>query len=118
MPENSTSALPRWDLSELFPSLHSQELSAAHESHFFTPFYNWPPTFGLLFGIGLFARYQDDPERFRQGYEDLLSSTGLGSAADLGMRSGIDVTSREFWDSSLDLIRARIDEFARLATDA
>ena len=28
-------------------------------------FYNWPYTYGLLFGLGLFARYQDDPERFR-----------------------------------------------------
>ena len=33
-------------------------------------FYNWPYTYGLLFGLGLFARYQDDPERFRAGYDD------------------------------------------------
>ena len=26
-------------------------------------FYNWPYTYGLLFGLGLFARYRDDPER-------------------------------------------------------
>ena len=25
-------------------------------------FYNWPYTYGLLFGLGLFARYRDDPE--------------------------------------------------------
>ncbi len=33
-------------------------------------FYNWPYTYGLLFGLGLFARYQEDPERFRAGYDD------------------------------------------------
>ena len=35
----------------------------AVKPHYFTPFYNWPYTFGLLFGIGLYARYLDDPER-------------------------------------------------------
>ncbi|MET0908392.1 MAG: M3 family metallopeptidase, partial [Ilumatobacteraceae bacterium] len=34
-------------------------------------FYNWPYTYGLLFGLGLFARYHDDPERFRSGYDTL-----------------------------------------------
>ncbi len=36
-------------------------------------FYNWPYTYGLLFGLGLFARYQADPDHFRDGYDDLLS---------------------------------------------
>jgi oligoendopeptidase F len=91
----------------------------AVKAHYFTPFYNWPYTFGLLFGIGLFARYRDDPERFRQGYDDLLSSTGLGTAAELAARFDIDVGSRDFWDASLSVIRSRIDEFVRLteATD-
>jgi hypothetical protein len=43
----------------------------AVKGHYFTPFYNWPYTFGLLFGIGLYARYVDDPEAFRAGYDDL-----------------------------------------------
>jgi len=28
-------------------------------------FYNFPYTFGLLFGLGLYARYEDDPDEFR-----------------------------------------------------
>src|SRR5690606_11179602 len=40
----------------------------AVKSHYFTPFYNWPYTYGLLFGIGLYSRYVDDPERFRRDY--------------------------------------------------
>ena len=28
-------------------------------------FYNWPYTYGLLFGLGLFAKYREDPERFQ-----------------------------------------------------
>ena len=78
-------------------------------------FYNWPYTFGLLFGIGLFARYREDPESFRAGYDDLLSATGLGSASDLGARFGIDVTDTGFWSASLDVLRTRIDDFVALA---
>ena len=34
---------------------HRHEYMWAVKGHYFTPFYNWPYTFGLLFGIGLFA---------------------------------------------------------------
>jgi oligoendopeptidase F len=80
-------------------------------------YYNWPYCFGLLFGIGLYSRYKEDPDRFRAGHDDLLSSTGLQPAAELANRFGIDVSSVEFWSSSLDVIRARIDDFERLAAD-
>jgi pepF/M3 family oligoendopeptidase len=86
----------------------------AVKGHYFTPFYNWPYTFGLLFGIGLYARYLDDPDRFRQGYDDLLSSTGLGDAASLAARFDIDVRSTAFWSSSLDVLRGRIDDFVSI----
>jgi oligoendopeptidase F len=78
-------------------------------------FYNWPYTYGLLFGLGLFAKYQEDPERFRDGYADALSRAGIDTAEDLGATFGIDVTSEEFWTASLDVCRDRIDEYERLA---
>ena len=78
-------------------------------------YYNWPYTFGLLFGIGLYARYTADPERFRLGYDDLLSATGLGEAAELAARFGIDVRDEGFWTDSLDVIRGRIDDYERVA---
>ncbi|HEX2036656.1 MAG TPA: M3 family oligoendopeptidase [Chloroflexota bacterium] len=81
-------------------------------------FYNWPYTFGLLFGLGLYARYREDPERFRAGYDDLLSSTGLAGAAELGRRFGIEVGAVEFWRASLDVCRERVAEFERLAAAA
>ena len=88
----------------------------AVKPHYYgTSFYNWPYTFGLLFGIGLFARYQEGPDSFRDNYDDLLSSTGLGSAAELAGRFGIDVTTTDFWASSLSVIKDRIDEFCTLA---
>ncbi|MGH2668099.1 MAG: M3 family oligoendopeptidase, partial [bacterium] len=79
------------------------------------PFYNWPYTFGLLFGLGLYKRYEDDPDTFRAGYDDLLSATGMDDAAGLCARFDIDVRSPDFWRSSLDVVRERIGEFERLA---
>ncbi|GHO78228.1 oligoendopeptidase F [Ktedonobacter sp. SOSP1-85] len=77
-------------------------------------FYNYPYMFGLLFGLGLYARYQQDSESFKIGYDDLLSSTGLGDAATLAARFGIDVRSAAFWRSSLDIVRKDIDLFEEL----
>lgn len=88
---------------------------AAKPHYYGSAFYNWPYTFGLLFGIGLYAVYREDQDKFRAGYDDLLSATGLGSAASLAARFEIDVTDEAFWTASLDVVRARIDDFCRLA---
>ncbi|MFN3266670.1 MAG: M3 family oligoendopeptidase [Deinococcales bacterium] len=79
-------------------------------------FYNYPYTFGLLFGLGLYARYLENPETFRQNYDTLLSQTGMADAATLASGFGINIRTPEFWRSSLDQIRVRIDEFCSLAT--
>lgn len=77
-------------------------------------FYNYPYMFGLLFGLGLYARYQQDPEAFQAGYDDLLSSTGMADAATLARRFDIDLRSTEFWQASFDIIRGNIDRFEQL----
>lgn len=77
-------------------------------------FYNWPYCFGLLFGLGLYARYREDPDRFRGSYDDLLASTGTGTAAELAGRFGIDITSEAFWTASLGVIADRVEEFVAL----
>lgn len=87
----------------------------AVKGHYYGPtFYNYPYTFGLLFGLGLYARYRKGPDAFRAGYDDLLSSTGLADAATLARRFGIDLHGVEFWRSSLDVIRGKIAEFCSL----
>ena len=86
------------------------------KSHYYgSHFYNWPYTYGLLFGLGLYARYQQDPERFRGGYDKVLSRAGMDTAEQLGQSFGIDVTSEAFWTASLDVLRARMQNYAALA---
>jgi pepF/M3 family oligoendopeptidase len=90
----------------------------AVKSHYYgSHFYNWPYTYGLLFGLGLFARYQTDPGQFRGGYDDVLSRVGMNSAEELGASFGLDVTSEGFWMASIDVLRSRIDEYERLARE-
>ncbi len=74
-------------------------------------FYNFPYMFGLLFGLGLYARYRQDPNAFRQQYDDLLSSTGLADAATLAARFGIDTRTPDFWRASLATIAGEVDQF-------
>ncbi|MDQ2730708.1 MAG: M3 family oligoendopeptidase [Armatimonadota bacterium] len=89
----------------------------AVKGHYYGPtFYNYPYTFGLLFGLGLYRRYQQDPQSFRSQYDDFLSSTGLADARTLARRFEVDVTQIDFWRSSLDVIRRQIGEFERLAS--
>ncbi len=99
----------------LHPELRHPWMWAAKPHYYGSVFYNWPYAFGLLFGIGLYARYVEDPERFRAEYDELLSSTGMAPAAELGERFGLDVRDEAFWSAGLDVIRRRIDEYEALA---
>lgn len=89
---------------------------AAKPHYYGRAYYNWPYTFGFLFGLGLYARYTEDPDGFRAEYDELLSSTGLADAASLAEGFGIDVRDPGFWRSSLDVVRERIDEFEDLTS--
>jgi pepF/M3 family oligoendopeptidase len=89
----------------------------AVKPHYYSPgrsFYNFPYMFGLLFGLGLYARYAADPEGFKAGYDALLASTGLADAATLAARFDIDIRTPAFWRASLDIIRADIAQFEQL----
>jgi len=80
-------------------------------------FYNWPYTYGLLFGLGLFAEYRRDPQRFQAGYDDLLSRVGMNTAEELGQAFGIDVTDPAFWHASTAVIAERMDQYEALAAE-
>jgi pepF/M3 family oligoendopeptidase len=78
------------------------------------PFYNFPYAFGLLFGIGLYAIYQQRGADFVPDYKSLLASTGEATAADLAARFGIDIRQRKFWEDSLGVIARRIERYCAL----
>ncbi|MFZ6026635.1 MAG: M3 family oligoendopeptidase [Chloroflexota bacterium] len=77
-------------------------------------FYNFPYAFGLLFGIGLYAIYQQRGAGFITDYRNLLASTGEGSAAELAGRFGIDIRAPRFWQDSLAVIEKNIERYCTL----
>lgn len=98
----------------LDPDLLHPYMWAAKGHYYGSTFYNYPYMFGLLFGLGLYARYEAEPEAFKAGYDELLSLTGMAGAAELAMRFGIDLRSIDFWRASLVVIRKDIDHFEAL----
>jgi len=77
-------------------------------------FYNFPYAFGLLFAKGLYSEYLNRGEDFVDEYDNLLEATGKNNIIDVGKVMGIDVTSVDFWRSSLDLIKKDIEKFVKL----
>ena len=85
--------------------------------HYYRPdvtFYNFPYAFGLLFGLGLYKVYEDSGETFVADYEQMLASTGEGTAADLAARFGIDLRRPEFWQGSLAVLERQVEQYSAL----
>jgi len=93
------------------------DLMWAHKGHYYSAdlsFYNYPYTFGFLFGLGLYAQYKQNPDAFRGRYDELLASTGLADAATLARSFGIDIEDKAFWRASLDVVEERVSAFQAL----
>lgn len=89
----------------------------AAKSHYYHQelgYYNFPYAFGKLFGLGLYSRYRKDGAEFVKKYDDILYMTGIASAEDVTKSAGYDITTENFWRSSLKMIEARVDQFEEL----
>ena len=92
-------------------------LAWANKGHYYSTglsFYNFPYTFGYLFGLGLYAQYKDSPSDWHARYNELLASTGMDDAAPLAEGFGIDIESADFWRGSLQLAEARVAQYEAL----
>ena len=93
---------------------HLNSYMWAWKPHYYSAglsFYNYPYAFGLLFGLGLYAVYQERGKAFLPEYDALLRSTGEGTAADLAARFGLDIRQQAFWEGSLKVIEKRIARY-------
>jgi oligoendopeptidase F len=87
----------------------------AVKGHYYgSSFYNFPYMFGLLFGLGLYAIFESNPEEFRDRYDALLSRTGMASSVELAREFGIEIREKAFWTSSLAIVRRDVDRFEEL----
>ena len=92
----------------------------ACKSHYYSgglSYYNWPYAFGGLFARGLYAKYLHDGESFVPLYKKLLKATGTTTVEGAAQVAGIDLTDKEFWRSSLQILADEIDEFVELCRE-
>jgi len=77
-------------------------------------FYNYPYAFGLLFGKGLYAQYKAGRPNFVEAYNTLLNNTTKMDAKAVAKTMDIDITKKDFWLASLEMIEEEINQFIRL----
>jgi len=77
-------------------------------------FYNFPYAFGLLFAKGIYAEFIKQGTPFVDKINLLLQKTGQMSVEDVASLVGLDLSSKAFWNSSLDVIVEEINLFLEL----
>ncbi len=77
-------------------------------------FYNFPYAFGLLFAMGLYAKFETEGPEFTTRYNDMLRLTGKASIQEVGNFMGIDLSDIAFWKGSLSLMEREINTFLTL----
>ncbi len=88
------------------------------KSHYYSSglsFYNFPYAFGNLFAKGLYALYLEQGDPFIQNYKEMLRTTPVHTIEEDGQMLGIDLTKKEFWEKSLQMLADEIEEFCALA---
>ncbi len=91
----------------------------AEKLHFYIAgrrFYNFPYTFGYLFGQGVLARSRAvGPQAFHPTYVELLRATGSGTAEAVAADAlGVDLHQRRFWRDALTGAEADLKAFEGL----
>ncbi len=79
-------------------------------------YYNFPYAFGLLFSRGIYEKYKSasNKDEFFALYKKLLAETGKNSIEDVAKIMDIDITKKDFWNTSIDSIVSEIEEFINL----
>ncbi len=88
-----------------------------NKSHYYSTgrsFYNFPYAFGLLFAKGIYALYLEKGETFVEDLRVLLRMTGKANLVDVAKHINIDITSVDFWRSSLLVIKKDIELFLEI----
>ena len=92
----------------------------ACKSHYYSgglSFYNFPYAFGGLFARGHYAKYLKEGPSFVPLYKKLLKATGTTTVEGAARIAGIDLTDKQFWMDSLQILADEIDEFVKLCNN-
>lgn len=86
----------------------------AVKGHYYgADFYNYPYTFGLLFGLAVYQEAKEDPG-FAGRYEALLAESGRYRAKELALRFGFDLESVDFWRRGIRVLEEKVAQLERM----
>ena len=86
----------------------------AVKGHYYgADFYNYPYTFGLLFGLAVYETAKEDPG-FAERYEALLAESGRYRAKELALRFGFDLESVDFWRRGIRVLEEKVAQLERM----
>nr|HPJ03710.1 M3 family oligoendopeptidase [Candidatus Limiplasma sp.] len=88
-----------------------------NKSHYYNVglhFYNFPYAFGLLFGLSVYKKYEQEGASFLPKYDQFLGYCGSDTIANVAKTVGLDVHSADMWRNALDVIRKEADTFVKL----
>lgn len=82
-----------------------------------TPGYVYAYTYGYLFALTIFRRYEQEGDALVEPYLELLSLGGSRSPVDLAKLVGLDLTDPSIWSTGIDALADDVDEAERLAAE-
>ena len=82
-----------------------------------TPGYVYAYSYGFLFALSIFRKYELEGEAIVGPYLDLLRAGGSKRPEELAEMVGLDLTDRKIWDAGIDALAAEMDEAEALATE-
>ena len=82
-----------------------------------TPGYVYAYSYGFLFALSIFRKYELEGDSIVEPYLDVLRAGGSKAPEELAEMVGLDLTDRKIWDAGIDALAAELDEAEALAVD-
>jgi oligoendopeptidase F len=82
-----------------------------------TPGYVYAYSYGFLFALSIFRKYELEGDSMVEPYLDLLRTGGSKPPQELAEMVGLDLTDPKIWDAGIDALAAELDEAEALAAD-
>jgi oligoendopeptidase F len=82
-----------------------------------TPGYVYAYSYGFLFALSIFRKYELEGDAMVGPYLDLLRSGGSKPPAELAEMVGLDLADPKIWEAGIDALAVELDEAEALAND-
>jgi oligoendopeptidase F len=82
-----------------------------------TPGYVYAYSYGFLFALSIFRKYELEGESMVEPYLDLLRAGGSKPPHELAEMVGLDLTDPKIWDAGIDALAVELDEAEAVAAE-